>query len=269
MSTKILEITIEELKLSERSYKCLKRAGYNTVIQLMNVTEQELLKVRNLGKKSCAEVVMKLASLGLALKPEEPLHIPIAYNVLDDDDVLEEYIEEDDSFDDLDDEYDLSSPIAFSESNFSLCNRSDCEFREVCSLDETYCVKKHFDSIFSTLTPREEIVIRLSFGIDCDRQKTFDEIGAILGIPRERVRQIEAKSLRKLRQKDINKLVKALFPTIFSTTQETPYSNLTRAIFGLRGSNKELLQIEVLHPLQKERIDNAGFDEIPKIIPTH
>lgn len=68
---KILEMTIEELDLSVRSYNCLKRAGINTVEDLTNKTEEEMMKVRNLGRKSLEEVVQKLEALGLKLAPSE------------------------------------------------------------------------------------------------------------------------------------------------------------------------------------------------------
>jgi DNA-directed RNA polymerase subunit alpha len=64
---KILEMTIEELDLSVRSYNCLKRAGINTVEDLINKTEDEMMKVRNLGRKSLEEVVQKLEALDLKL----------------------------------------------------------------------------------------------------------------------------------------------------------------------------------------------------------
>lgn len=68
---KILEMTIEELDLSVRSFNCLKRAGINTVEDLINKSEEEMMKVRNLGKKSFDEVKEKLQSLGFDLSPEE------------------------------------------------------------------------------------------------------------------------------------------------------------------------------------------------------
>lgn len=68
---KVLEMTIEELDLSVRSYNCLKRAGVNTVEQLINKTEEDMMKVRNLGKKSLEEVKKKLNSLNLSLKEKE------------------------------------------------------------------------------------------------------------------------------------------------------------------------------------------------------
>ncbi|MBQ7325463.1 MAG: DNA-directed RNA polymerase subunit alpha [Clostridia bacterium] len=68
---KILEMTIEELDMSVRSFNCLKRAGINTVEDLTNKTEDDMIKVRNLGKKSLEEVIAKLHSLGLDLKREE------------------------------------------------------------------------------------------------------------------------------------------------------------------------------------------------------
>ena len=64
---KILEITIEELDLSVRSYNCLKRANINTVEDLTNKTEEEMMKVRNLGRKSLDEVLIKLEAMGLKL----------------------------------------------------------------------------------------------------------------------------------------------------------------------------------------------------------
>ncbi|GHV39294.1 DNA-directed RNA polymerase subunit alpha [Clostridia bacterium] len=66
---KVLELSIEELDLSVRSYNCLKRAGINTVEDLANKTEEDMIKVRNLGRKSLEEVLHKLNELGLVLKP--------------------------------------------------------------------------------------------------------------------------------------------------------------------------------------------------------
>lgn len=68
---KVLEMTIEELDLSVRSYNCLKRAGINTVEDLTNKTEEDMMKVRNLGRKSLEEVLQKLNALGLSLAPGE------------------------------------------------------------------------------------------------------------------------------------------------------------------------------------------------------
>ena len=68
---KVLEMTIEELDLSVRSFNCLKRASIDTVEDLVNRTEEDMIKVRNLGKKSLEEVIQKLHSLGLELKKEE------------------------------------------------------------------------------------------------------------------------------------------------------------------------------------------------------
>ena len=68
---KVLEMTIEELDLSVRSYNCLKRAGINTVEDLSNKSEEDMMKVRNLGRKSLEEVINKLYQLGLCLKKEE------------------------------------------------------------------------------------------------------------------------------------------------------------------------------------------------------
>ena len=68
---KVLEMTIEDLEMSVRSFNCLKRAGINTVEDLTNRTEEEMIKVRNLGKKSLDEVIQKLHSLGLELKKED------------------------------------------------------------------------------------------------------------------------------------------------------------------------------------------------------
>jgi DNA-directed RNA polymerase subunit alpha len=68
---KVLEMTIEELDLSVRSYNCLKRAGINTVEDLTNRTEEDMMKVRNLGRKSLEEVLQKLHALGLSLAPSE------------------------------------------------------------------------------------------------------------------------------------------------------------------------------------------------------
>ena len=68
---KVLEQSIEELDLSVRSYNCLKRAGINTVEELCNKTSDDMMKVRNLGRKSLEEVLAKLKELGLQLQPTE------------------------------------------------------------------------------------------------------------------------------------------------------------------------------------------------------
>lgn len=68
---KILEMNIEDLDLSVRSYNCLKRAGINTVEELVQRDEDEMMKVRNLGRKSLEEVQQKLAQLGLSLRSNE------------------------------------------------------------------------------------------------------------------------------------------------------------------------------------------------------
>ena len=68
---KVLELTIEELDLSVRSFNCLKRANINTVEDLISKTEDEMMKVRNLGRKSLEEVINKLAMMGLSLADKE------------------------------------------------------------------------------------------------------------------------------------------------------------------------------------------------------
>ncbi|ABW18083.1 DNA-directed RNA polymerase subunit alpha [Alkaliphilus oremlandii] len=68
---KVLEMTIEELDLSVRSYNCLKRAGINTVDELAQKSEEDMMKVRNLGRKSLEEVQKKLEELGLGLRPSD------------------------------------------------------------------------------------------------------------------------------------------------------------------------------------------------------
>ena len=68
---KVLEMSIDELELSVRSYNCLKRAGINTVEELTNRTPEDMMKVRNLGRKSLEEVLAKLKELGLELNPSE------------------------------------------------------------------------------------------------------------------------------------------------------------------------------------------------------
>ena len=68
---KVLEMSIDELELSVRSYNCLKRAGINTVEELTNKSPEDMMKVRNLGRKSLEEVLAKLKELGLQLNPSE------------------------------------------------------------------------------------------------------------------------------------------------------------------------------------------------------
>jgi DNA-directed RNA polymerase subunit alpha len=68
---RVLDMPIEELDLSVRSYNCLKRAGINTVAELCAKSEDEMMKVRNLGRKSLEEVMEKLIGMGLSLRPED------------------------------------------------------------------------------------------------------------------------------------------------------------------------------------------------------
>ena len=68
---KALDLTIDELDLSVRSFNCLKRAGINTVEDLTNKSEEDMMKVRNLGRKSLEEVIAKLASFGFGLKKDD------------------------------------------------------------------------------------------------------------------------------------------------------------------------------------------------------
>ncbi|MGE6359147.1 DNA-directed RNA polymerase subunit alpha C-terminal domain-containing protein, partial [Staphylococcus capitis] len=68
---KVLEMSIEELDLSVRSYNCLKRAGINSVQELADKSEADMMKVRNLGRKSLEEVKYKLEDLGLGLRKED------------------------------------------------------------------------------------------------------------------------------------------------------------------------------------------------------
>ena len=70
-TAKVLEMTIEELDLSVRSYNCLKRANINTVADLTEKTEDDMMKVRNLGRKSLEEVKKKLQELDLSLAESE------------------------------------------------------------------------------------------------------------------------------------------------------------------------------------------------------
>ena len=72
---KVLEMSIDELELSVRSYNCLKRAGINTVEELTNKTSEDMMKVRNLGRKSLEEVLAKLKELGLALNPSDEVNV--------------------------------------------------------------------------------------------------------------------------------------------------------------------------------------------------
>ena len=68
---KVLEMNIDELELSVRSYNCLKRAGINTVSELCSKSSEDMMKVRNLGRKSLEEVLAKLNELGLHLRPND------------------------------------------------------------------------------------------------------------------------------------------------------------------------------------------------------
>ena len=68
---KVMEMNIDELELSVRSYNCLKRAGINTVEELCSKTSEDMMKVRNLGRKSLEEVLAKLKELGLQLNPSD------------------------------------------------------------------------------------------------------------------------------------------------------------------------------------------------------
>ena len=81
-----LDISIDELELSVRSYNCLKRAGISTIRDLTSKTEDQMMKVRNLGRKSLDEVMEKLHAIGLNLEKSDDLHMLHSANYLLDDD---------------------------------------------------------------------------------------------------------------------------------------------------------------------------------------
>lgn len=233
MDEKILNMTIEDLELSVRSFNCLRRAGLDTVEKMVSVGIEGLCRIKNLGRKASEEIIQKLISLGIRFEEKNK--------------ISQEYKDVCASGDDMivDSDYVESS---------RKCNTINCEFREVCSLNETYCVKKCFDSILQTLTPKEEKIIKLHYGIDCDKRKSYVKIGEELSITREHVKEKEKKAFRKLKHKSRCDSIKALFPTIFLTEKDTTYSKLVKAIFELSGSNTELLKTEVIHPLQIKNI---------------
>lgn len=258
MNEKVLEMTIEELDLSVRTYNCLKRAGYDTIEKICNATEKELIsKASYLGIKSLQEIFQKLQMLGLDIKQD-----PNPSGIVDEEENgIDKYNLDNDADIDLYDDFEVSKTnVAFASNTY--CDSTNCDFREVCSLDKTYCVKKHFDVTLQTLTSREEKVLKLYYGIDCERRKNSLEISEELHIAREQIFKIKKKALRKLRHKSRAKFIKALFPTIFAITKDTPYSRLAKKIFELEESNRKLFQTEILQPMQKECIKNAGFDEI-------
>ena len=98
---KVLEMTVEELELSVRTFNCLKRVGINTVDELLDLTEDDLMHVKNLGKKGFEEVIQKLNALGLSLKEEE-LHLVMGMDEPDEsldfdpfEDILEDLLDVD------------------------------------------------------------------------------------------------------------------------------------------------------------------------------
>lgn len=135
MGEKVLEMTIEELNLSARPYNALKRARIDTVRKLIERTEDDLLRVRNLGRKSLDEVIQKLALLDLHLREPSP-SIAIEYD-WDEYDSIEEY---DDNYDGVIDWEDNESYFESSSCSDvdSLSTILNCEFSEVCSQDENH-----------------------------------------------------------------------------------------------------------------------------------
>ena len=106
VANKKLEKKIEELDLSVRSYNCLKRANINTVGELAQKTEEDMMKVRNLGRKSLKEVIQKLREIGLELKRSYDTDYSRFEEVEDDDSDYEDEVEEDINILDIDDEDD-------------------------------------------------------------------------------------------------------------------------------------------------------------------
>ena len=105
-ANKKLEKTIEELDLSVRSYHCLKRANINTVGELAQKTEEDMMKVRNLGRKSLKEVIQKLREIGLELKKSYDTDYSRFEDIEDDDTDYEDEVDEDINILEMDDEDD-------------------------------------------------------------------------------------------------------------------------------------------------------------------
>ncbi len=239
----VLNMQIEELEFSVRTYNCLKRAGLDTVGKLCEITEDELYEIRNMSKTGVSEVSKKMWGLGLYLKGVDKSNFDINSTKYTKDNNFEK-------------EYCEDKVIEF------LCTETNCEFRKVCSLNKKYCVKDCFDIVLHTLTPKEEKIIKLYYGINCEKRKTCLEIGEELYITREHVMKIKSKILRKLRHKSRSKYIKALLPTIFAVSKETPYSRLAKKIFEFDGSNSELFRTEILYPLQKQSIEETEINEL-------
>ena len=122
--------------------------------------------------------------------------------------------------------------------------KKHCEFYEKCLARKEFCVKKIYEETLFTLTPREEKTIRLSFGIECQSEDSLETImNETAAISVERVEQIRAKALRKLRHpRRARPLRTTDIGLILFSQEETGYSKLWKAIFGESRPQQELYQ---------------------------
>lgn len=253
LRSKVLTMYIEELDLSVRSYNCLKRAGYDTVEQLCEATEEDIISIRNLGRKSCEEVFQKLLSLGICPKK----NIPTCETVFDENDNLKEYSTEDGRIIDCDNDFEFEEDVLdkflAEENDFTRKNdysddeycHSTCEFYNLCYANHTYCIKRNVDEILDKLTLYESSVLKMLLGwqhsSDFFINMLPDEFERIY----ERMEKIKCRALRKLRYPKREEILKQYLYDAYVVPDSFFYANLLNAVFDEDGYQQLNVRLKV------------------------
>ena len=152
----------------------------------------------------------------------------------------------------------------FGEQNYC---KTKCEFYTACQANKATCIKEIFDAALRNLTPREERIIRLTFGIDEVKEDSIDILTSALKVIYSRFTQIKDKAIRKLRHPMRSRILRSTeVALVLLYTGETNYFNLWCAIFGQRLESR---QVNLEYYIEKKRIEdelaNASEEELPQI----
>jgi RNA polymerase sigma factor (sigma-70 family) len=192
----INNVPVESLELSSRTLNCLKRADINDVGDVLDISPTELLRIRNFGQKSYKELFGRIRNR------------------------MEEFAAQRGHADeDLGEEWGANSTSPLTQDGQREPTSGPTASAPVPTFDEL--LVEQIDDVLWSLNEREAQVLYLRFGLEDGRQRTLEEVGRSFGLSRERIRQIEAKALRKLRHPSRSKSLRPAFSLLVALAETT------------------------------------------------